>query len=313
MRTFGTFLAVGILALAVGCGGSSDSATTTNTVTTTNTTTNPTTNTVTNTVTNTATNTATNTVTASKTSTSTSTGTCNSPSCLANLAATCEPAGTCVEQTDATTGTTAACYSNGVKEIQTVNLTSRAAVVTYKQGSTTCYSVEVGADSTGAIILTFKNASGATIATGTETHRQRRLRRNHHHLHWGIARHAQFRLQRHVGQLNKLYPRSLLCGRQHEHGDAHLHQDDDHHLHVDRRRLCGSHRLLHVTYKLCQRRGGPAVPELLVGSDRRDLRSDTRGVEDLRGLPVARIQPIDDGEAGQPASPFSICARKECL
>ena len=43
------------------------------------------------------------------------TGACNYPSCLANLATTCVPSGTCVEQSDLTTLGTNTCYSNGVK------------------------------------------------------------------------------------------------------------------------------------------------------------------------------------------------------
>lgn len=94
-------------------------------------------------------------------------GTCNYPSCLASMATTCQPTGTCVEQSDLTTGVSNQCYANGVKVLTSFNLATQAIVLTYKNGSTTCYSLEVGASATGAETLTVKNASGATIATGT--------------------------------------------------------------------------------------------------------------------------------------------------
>ena len=149
MRTFGSFLAVGILALAAGCGGS--------------------------------------------TSTGIdggggaagggggisgnggaggggggAAGSCNYPSCMASLAATCQPAGTCVEQVDSTTFASNVCYSNGVKMLTSINMTSGLINVAFKNGSSTCYTIEVSASATtGAETLTVKNASGAVIATGT--------------------------------------------------------------------------------------------------------------------------------------------------
>jgi len=157
MRTFGTFLAVGILALTVGCGDGSPTG-----------------------------------IDGGKgaggggggisgsggaggvlggnggAGGTTSTGACNYPSCVASLAATCAPSGTCVEQSDATTFATNDCYSNGVKVLTTLNLTSGSAVVTYKNGSTTCYSIEAASTNGTTFTLTVKNAAGATIATGTE-------------------------------------------------------------------------------------------------------------------------------------------------
>ena len=146
MRTFGTFLLVGILALAAGCGGSSGvgdggipqggmgggggmggngGA-----------------------------------------GGGGSSGSCNAPSCISSLLTSCQTSGTCVEQTDTTTFATNQCYSNGVKVLSSFDLTSGAATVTYKNGSTTCYSISV-AGLTGTATLTVKNASGQTIATGT--------------------------------------------------------------------------------------------------------------------------------------------------
>ena len=91
-----------------------------------------------------------------------STGACNLPSCL-NAMQTCIPSGTCVEQANATTGATNDCYSNGVKVISAIdaslNITS-----TVKNGATTCFSMS---GSFSALLtgggLTLKNGSGATI------------------------------------------------------------------------------------------------------------------------------------------------------
>jgi hypothetical protein len=150
MRTLGTFLAVGIASLVVGCdGGSSDSGTGTGTHTSTST----------NTVINTSTSTSTN------TSTSTS---CNFPSCLADLLANCTPSGTCVEQVDLTTYSSNVCYSNGVKELMSLDMTTGVAVVTVKNGNTTCFTLEEVAPVIGtSSSLTIKNGSGQTVATGT--------------------------------------------------------------------------------------------------------------------------------------------------
>ena len=143
MRTFGTFLTVGILALTAGCGGSSSTG-----------------------------------IDGGGGAAGGggggagggggSAGTCNYPNCLASLATSCEPSGTCVEQSDTATFATNTCYSNGVKEISSLDMATGSATVTYKNGSTTCYSIAVGGALTGtSYTLTFKNAAGATLATGT--------------------------------------------------------------------------------------------------------------------------------------------------
>ena len=126
MRKFGSFLAVGILALAAGCGGSSNS-----------------------------------------------TGACNYPSCIASLGTTCAPSGTCVEQSDITTGLPNSCYSNGVKVIPTYtstsNPTSRNLVATIENASGICYAFTIGTSATGdpGYAYIIRNASGDTVATGT--------------------------------------------------------------------------------------------------------------------------------------------------
>jgi hypothetical protein len=159
MRTFGIFMAAGVLLLTAGCDSSTNSgrSTTTNTAVNTSTSTSYTTYTAANTATNTS----------ASTSTDTSTN-CTYPSCMASLFASCTPSGTCVEQTDSATLSSNVCYSNGVKELFSLDMTTQAAVVTVKNGNTTCFSIEETASSSGTTTnLTFKNASGQTIATGT--------------------------------------------------------------------------------------------------------------------------------------------------
>jgi hypothetical protein len=136
MRTFGTFLAVGILALTAGCGGSSS----------------------------TGIDGGGGAAGAGGGGAGGGGGTCNMPSCL-NLSQSCVPSGTCAKQTDATTGATYLCYSNGVKIISTFdasfNVTS-----TVKNGSTACYSISGSAtDLLAGGSLSLKNASGAVVGT----------------------------------------------------------------------------------------------------------------------------------------------------
>ncbi len=159
MRTFGTFLGVGILAMTVGCGGSSSSSLDGGG----------------------ATQGPSGDAGGALGGTGGvmggnggaggggggSAGSCNYPSCLASLATSCQPSGTCVEQTDTTTFAINTCYSNGVKVITAVDLTSGSGTVTFKNGSTVCYTFAAGASATGAETLTIKNAAGTTIATGT--------------------------------------------------------------------------------------------------------------------------------------------------
>ena len=93
-------------------------------------------------------------------------GSCNLPSCIASLATTCRPSGTCTSQSDTTTLSSNTCYSNGVKVLTTLDLTTQTEVVTYKNGSSVCYSFNVAGNAAGATTFTLKNASGQTIATG---------------------------------------------------------------------------------------------------------------------------------------------------
>jgi hypothetical protein len=97
-------------------------------------------------------------------------GGCNFPSCLANLAATCQPSGTCVQEFDSSSITTRNCFANGVKQVVTVDLTT-GSTMSYLNGSTVCYTVEVSqaqvSQGSSAETLTIKNAAGQVIATGT--------------------------------------------------------------------------------------------------------------------------------------------------
>lgn len=152
MRTLETFVALGILALAVGCGGSSSNG-----------------------------DGGSGGIISGNGGTlggggisgsggaagGGASGSCNYPTCLASLATTCVPSGTCTQQTDPTTYATNTCYSNGVKTISAVNLATFDVTLTYKNGGSTCYSIDVAGISTGSITMTFKNASGGTIGTGT--------------------------------------------------------------------------------------------------------------------------------------------------
>ncbi len=96
-----------------------------------------------------------------------STGNCNMPSCVMTLMSSCVPSGTCTSQLDMATFNTSMCFSNGVKVGMVIDMTSGAATMTFKNGTTTCYSILETADASGNGQLTFKNASGATVATGT--------------------------------------------------------------------------------------------------------------------------------------------------
>ena len=130
----GTFLALGALVLASGCGGSSSSN---------------------------------DGGSSSSANDGGGTGACNYPSCVASLVASCAPSGTCTEQTDSATYATNDCYSNGVNVLTSIDSTSGTATVTYKKGTSTCYSIEV-AGLSGTSTVTIKNASGAAVATGTQ-------------------------------------------------------------------------------------------------------------------------------------------------
>lgn len=95
-------------------------------------------------------------------------GTCTLPACMAAVAATCYPAGACVQQSDLTTFATSSCYANGVKMVQQTGATG--ITVTFKNGASVCYTMAVpltvGVDAqSGPLSIPVKNAAGASIAT----------------------------------------------------------------------------------------------------------------------------------------------------
>ena len=75
------------------------------------------------------------------------------------------PSGTYTEQTDTTTFATNDCFSNGVNVLTSFNQTTGAGVVTYKNASSTCYSLELASLTSATFAV--KNGSGSVIATGT--------------------------------------------------------------------------------------------------------------------------------------------------
>ena len=86
---------------------------------------------------------------------------------LANLVATCQPSGTCTEQLTSSTAATT-CYSNGVKmSVSMTTSTSGAAsmAISVKNNSAACYSMAMSETASGDMTMTFKNASGTTVAT----------------------------------------------------------------------------------------------------------------------------------------------------
>lgn len=97
-------------------------------------------------------------------------GTCNFPSCFAPIATDCIPSGTCVKQTNAAAGSSNICYSNGVKALSALSISGSAIsyVVTFKNASKTCYSMTIDPSavlSGGAVAMTIKDPSGTTVGT----------------------------------------------------------------------------------------------------------------------------------------------------
>ena len=97
----------------------------------------------------------------------TSNSSCDYPKCLQDLQSACVPTGDCTMQFDLTTFSTNMCYANGVKASSAVNA-SLNAVVTWKNPSGTCYTVETASASTAGADLTWRNAGGTVAATAHE-------------------------------------------------------------------------------------------------------------------------------------------------
>ncbi len=89
---------------------------------------------------------------------------CTLPSCMSGFA-NCMPSGTCVQQLNLSTYLTNYCYSNGVKMIWSLDATTRAPMLTFKQNSSVCFSIvsPTGTDTAFAV----KDASGQAIGTVT--------------------------------------------------------------------------------------------------------------------------------------------------
>jgi hypothetical protein len=91
---------------------------------------------------------------------------CIVPSCLARLNALCEPAGACVQK--ATQSGSHVCYDNGVKLLFSLSAAGVSSTRVTKPDGSTCYELEAQAAGTGRpLSFTYKDASGALIATGT--------------------------------------------------------------------------------------------------------------------------------------------------
>jgi len=94
-------------------------------------------------------------------------GSCNMPTCLSTALTGCEPSGTCATQSGTTIFDTNICYSNGVKVITAVDLSTYAVSVTFKSATKTCLTMS-GTGAATSTTLTMKNGSGTTIGTMTE-------------------------------------------------------------------------------------------------------------------------------------------------
>lgn len=90
---------------------------------------------------------------------------CTLPSCLVELSASCEPAGACVQKA-APTGSRV-CYANGVKLLSSFSAAGVSNTRVTKPDGSTCYELEAQMAGTGGpLSFTYKDASGALIATG---------------------------------------------------------------------------------------------------------------------------------------------------
>jgi hypothetical protein len=91
------------------------------------------------------------------------------PRCVAAVMETCAPSGSCTIA-DSSEGRVTT-FSNGVVRVTSTDTSNPAMPrdlvrVTRSDGTTTCYTVEASAPAGGNPIATFRDASGATLATG---------------------------------------------------------------------------------------------------------------------------------------------------
>jgi hypothetical protein len=92
--------------------------------------------------------------------------TCNYPSCVSAVLASCQPVGACVRQASATGVGTATCFENGVAVVSGVDTATFETTMTYKSAGKTCYSIAIAGISSGAPTYTFKDAAGVVLGGG---------------------------------------------------------------------------------------------------------------------------------------------------
>ena len=92
---------------------------------------------------------------------------CLLPSCLENLAPNCVGTGICATMTNLVTDDYNTCFPNGVVESAVIDQTSNNTTLTVKQRSTTCFSTTFNYNQawSGTGSITVVDASGKTVAT----------------------------------------------------------------------------------------------------------------------------------------------------
>jgi hypothetical protein len=95
-------------------------------------------------------------------------GSCKLPSCLGNLDTGCVPSGTCSQTTDDTTGDVYSCYTNGITRGDLTDPNTGDQILTAKNATSTCYSIDYVGNDIGSDIATtatVTNRSDAGVAT----------------------------------------------------------------------------------------------------------------------------------------------------
>jgi hypothetical protein len=94
---------------------------------------------------------------------------CNLPRCFLDVISACIPQGTCKTQSMSTSSTT--CWSNGVKQVASVDFNSMSSTVKYtKPDGSTCWYYEMpytGAGVPDKITVSYKDGSGRVFSTLT--------------------------------------------------------------------------------------------------------------------------------------------------
>jgi hypothetical protein len=95
-------------------------------------------------------------------------GSCTLPSCLGSLDTGCMPTGTCSQTTDDTTGDVYSCYANGITRGDLTDPNTGDQILTAKNATSTCYSIDYVGNDIGSDIATtatVTNRSDAGVAT----------------------------------------------------------------------------------------------------------------------------------------------------